>query len=358
MDIADKILNDVNLEFGEALDLYTKSGTAYLMYLGNEVRKKKNPGNKAGWIIDRNVNITNVCTSRCKFCNFHRTPKSGEAYITTMDEYRTKIKELYELGGDQLLLQGGMHPDLRLDFYTGLFSSLKNEFPDLKLHTLGPPEIHDLAKKENVGYDVVLKALLDAGMDSLPGAGAEILCDEVRQKISAAKAGSEEWLEVMRIAHQLNIPTSATMMYGHIESLENRLEHLFRLRDLQAIKPAGSYGFINFVPWPFQAKETRLKKQYPGSYFHSAEEYLRLIAVSRIILHNIRHIQASWLTVGLPTAQIALHGGADDLGSIMIEENVVSAAGASFRANSEEIQKVIVEAGFEPARRNQKYEYL
>lgn len=356
MEIIDKILNQADIGQSEALELYRNLSTPELMWLGNEIRKKKNPGNRVGWIIDRNVNITNVCTSRCSFCNFHRPPKSSEAYITGMDEYRSKIRELYEYGGDQLLLQGGMHPDLGLEFYTALFSKLKAEFPNLKLHSLGPPEVHDLAKKEKAGYEEVLKALVASGMDSLPGAGAEILCDEVRSKISAAKAGTEEWLEVMRVAHRLNIPTSATMMYGHIESHENRIEHLFRLRDLQAEKPEGNYGFISFIPWPFQAENTRLKKKYPGNYRHSAEEYIRLIALSRIVLHNIDHLQASWLTVGLETASLCLHAGADDLGSIMIEENVVSAAGASFTTNADEIQETIRKAGFVPRRRNQKYE--
>lgn len=352
----EKILDGEYLDFREALELYQECPTSELMWLGNEVRKIKVPGNRVGWIIDRNVNITNVCYSRCQFCNFHRVPGSAEAYITNMEEYRVKIRELFELGGDQVLLQGGMHPSLGLSFYMELFRNLKSEFPSLKLHALGPPEIHDLAKKENASYREVLENLLKSGMDSLPGAGAEILCDDVRKKISAAKAGSEEWLEVMRVAHEMDIPTSATMMYGHIESPEQRIEHLFRLREVQDEKPEGHYGFITFVPWPFQAENTRLKRNFPGDYQQNAEEYIRLIAISRIILQNIPHLQASWLTVGLETAQICLHAGADDLGSIMIEENVVSSAGASYRTNAKEIQEAITQAGFVPRRRNQKYE--
>jgi cyclic dehypoxanthinyl futalosine synthase len=197
---------------------------------------------------------------------------------------------------------------------------------------------------------------MESGLDSLPGAGAEILCDEVRKKISGGKCGSDEWLDVMRVAHKLNLPTSATMMYGHIESTEQRIEHLIKIRDLQAEKPEGNYGFVTFVPWPFQAENTRLKDLFPGDYSLNTVEYIRLLAISRIILSNIDHIQASWLTVGLPAAQLCLHGGADDLGSIMIEENVVSSAGATFRTDSEEITGAIKEAGFSPRFRNQKYE--
>jgi cyclic dehypoxanthinyl futalosine synthase len=351
-----KILSLGKLNFREAIELYQKSSLSMLMWLGNEVRKIKVPGNQVGWIIDRNVNITNVCTSRCSFCNFHRIRKDEDSYITGIEEYRRKIEELFDLGGEQLLLQGGLHPDLGLEFYKDLFSRLKKEFPALKLHALGPPEIHDLAVKEKMSYRKILEELVFSGMDSLPGAGAEILCDEVRKKISAGKAGTEQWLEVMREAHRLNLPTSATMMYGHIESLEQRVEHLFRIREVQDQRPEGSYGFITFVPWPFQAENTRLKKRYPGKYRQFADEYLKVIALSRIVLNNIDHIQASWLTVGLDVAQLCLHAGADDLGSIMIEENVVSSAGASYRTNSEQIQETIRRAGFEPRKRNQKYE--
>jgi cyclic dehypoxanthinyl futalosine synthase len=340
----------------EALLLYQKLSTAELMRLANEVRKTKVPGNEVGWIIDRNINITNVCTARCRFCNFHRLAGDKDAYITSAAEYKEKIEELFLLGGDQVLLQGGLHPNLGLKEYAELFKDLKKSFPRLKLHALGPPEIHYLARKEKKSYREILVALTDAGLDSLPGAGAEILCDEVRKKISGGKCGSEEWLDVMRAAHKLNIPTSATMMYGHIESPEQRLEHLFKIRDLQAEKPEGSYGFVTFIPWPFQADDTRLSEIFPGDYSVNTADYLRLLAISRIVLCNVDHIQASWLTVGLPAAQLCLHGGADDLGSIMIEENVVSVAGASFRTDSAGITASIVEAGFSPRFRNQKYE--
>jgi len=352
----DKALNLKFLSKEEAMVLYQELSTSELMWIAHEIRKIKVPGNGVGWIIDRNINITNVCTARCRFCNFHRIPNHTDAYITSPEEYKTKIEELFKIGGDQVLLQGGLHPDLGLAEYSKLFSSLKKSFPNLKLHALGPPEIHYLARKEKKSYREILVALMEAGLDSLPGAGAEILCDDVRKKISGGKCGSEEWLDVMRVAHKLNLPTSATMMYGHIESKEQRIEHLLKIRDLQAEKPADSLGFVTFIPWPFQAEDTRLKEIFPGDYELNIAEYIRLVAISRIVLSNVSHIQASWLTVGLAAAQICLHGGADDLGSIMIEENVVSQAGATNRTDAEGITAAIRNAGFEPRFRNQKYE--
>ncbi len=354
--IIEKALRLEFLEKDEAFHLYTGLSLAGLMWLGNEIRKIRVPGNEVGWIIDRNVNITNICSARCKFCNFHRIPSDPDTYITSDEEYDHKIEELFRMGGNQLLLQGGLHPGLDLDYYAELFSGLKQRYPGLKLHALGPAEIHYLARRSRKSYRQVLEKLIASGLDSLPGAGAEILCDEVRKKISGGKCGTEEWLDVMRVAHKLNLPTSATMMYGHIESEEQRIEHLMKLRDLQAEKPEGHYGFITFIPWPFQAENTRLKEIYPGTYQNLNSTYLRIIAISRIILSNIGHVQASWLTVGIPTAQVCLHAGADDMGSIMIEENVVSAAGASWQSDSEGITRAIREAGFIPRFRNQKYE--
>jgi cyclic dehypoxanthinyl futalosine synthase len=354
--IVNKALNLKFLSQKEAMLLYTEMSTSELMWLAHEIRKIKVTGDEVGWIIDRNINITNVCSARCRFCNFHRLAEHDEAYITTSDEYHQKIEELFQMGGEQVLLQGGLHPKLGIKEYSELFRDLKKAFPKLKLHALGPPEIHYLARKEKKSYNEILTVLVDAGLDSLPGAGAEILCDEVRKKISGGKCGSEEWLNVMRVAHKLNLPTSATMMYGHIESMEQRIEHLLKIRDLQAEKLEGTYGFVTFVPWPFQAEDTRLSEIYPDDYSLNTVEYIRLLAISRIILSNIDHIQASWLTVGLPAAQLCLHGGADDLGSIMIEENVVSKAGATFRTDVDGITGAIKQAGFRPRFRNQKYE--
>ncbi len=309
------------------------------------------------WQIDRNVNITNVCISGCKFCNFHCKPhQTDRHFITTIEEYREKIERMVELGGDQLLLQGGMHPKLGITFYEELFRTLKNEYPDVKLHALGAPEVSHIAKVSSLTTLETLKRLRGAGLESLPGAGAEILDPIVRKTISPAKPSVDEWLSVMREAHQLNLPTSATMMYGHIETERNRVEHLFKIRDLQAECPEGNWGFIAFIPWIFHSSGTQLEKEGVKSHF-SPLEYIRLIAVSRLILNNIRNIQASWLTVGKATAQIALHSGANDFGSIMIEENVVSSAGADNHFDAEGIQKAIREAGFTPKLRNQLYQY-
>ncbi len=353
-----KALDFQDLTSEEGLFLYEEAPTSELMYIADELRKihKKN-NNKVGWIIDRNVNITNVCIVRCKFCNFSRPVNHPEAYITTMDEYRQKIKELFELGGNQLLLQGGLHPKLGIEFYEDLFRNLKKEFPELKLHALSPAEIVHISRKSGLTYRQTLERLIKAGLDSLPGAGAEILSDRVRKIISPAKCTTQEWLDVMHEAHKLNLPTSATMMFGTIETKKERIEHLIKIRDLQKQKPEGHWGFVTFVPWPYQPENTQLQKEYPHLKQATADEYIRIIAISRIILNNIENIQASWLTVGKEVAQICLHAGANDLGSIMIEENVVSSAGAHYRMTAKEIIKAIKEAGFEPAYRNQKYEY-
>jgi cyclic dehypoxanthinyl futalosine synthase len=256
-----------------------------------------------------------------------------------------------------LLLQGGHHPKLGLSFYTDLFRQLKELYPTLKLHTLGPPEIAHICKLENKSHREVLLALREAGMDSLPGAGAEILIDRVRRLISKGKCGAREWLEIMREAHQLNITTSATMMFGHVETIRERFEHLTKIREVQSMKPPGAKGFLAFIPWTFQDVDTLLTRIRGVHNLTTPEEYIRMIAMSRIMLPNIDNIQASWLTVGKQTAQLCLHAGANDFGSIMLEENVVSAAGAPHRFTAKGIQEAIREAGFEPQLRNQQYEW-
>lgn len=354
--IYDRAINAEELTTMEGLKLYDNAPTEELMFVANAIRQKLNPGNEAGWMIDRNVNITNVCFSQCSFCNFCRKKNSPDAYITTIEEYIQKIDELFELGGDQLLLQGGMNPDLSLGFYTDLFFRLKSLYPTLKLHALGPPEIVYLSKKEHLTYSNVLMKLIESGLDSLPGAGAEILSDRVRKIVSPHKATSNEWLEVMREAHILNLPTSATMMFGHVETREERIQHLVSLRNLQKQKPSGHYGFISFIPWPYQDKGTVLSEKYGIKNNVNGSEYIRTIAISRIMLNNIQNIQSSILTVGKAIAMLSLQAGANDLGSIMIEENVVSAAGSGNRFTANEMQSIIKEAGFVPRRRNQKYE--
>lgn len=351
-----KALRREELTLEEGTFLYKQAALSQLMYVANELRKIHRPTNIVTWIIDRNVNIGNVCVSRCKFCNFHCLPGSNKAYVTTLDEYDEKIAVLEALGGNQLLIQGGMNPRLDLDFYINLFSELKRRHPNIKLHALGPPEIAYLAQREHCSPKEILKTLHAAGLDSLPGAGAEILVDRVRSIISPGKCNSQTWLDTMHSAHELGLTTSATMMYGHIESIEERMQHLIAIRNLQNQRPAHSEGFTAFIPWVFYSKGTQLADEFPGNYAVQSAEYVRIIAISRIMLPNIENIQASWLTVGLPTAQLCLHGGAHDLGSIMIEENVVSQAGARFSTQKEELQNAIIQAGFTPKLRNQAYE--
>jgi cyclic dehypoxanthinyl futalosine synthase len=351
----------LNLEFltaEEGMETYLHSSTPELIFTANEIRKKKVPGNKVTWLIDRNVNITNVCISGCKFCNFYCAPKSGKAYITSVDQYKEKIDELISLGGNQLLLQGGLHPDLGIEYYEKLFTELKKIYPALRLHALGPPEIVHLSRLSNLTYIEVLIRLRNAGLDSLPGAGAEILSDRVRSQMSKYKCNTSEWLDVMRAAHKLNLTTSATMMFGHIETIEERIGHLIHIRDVQNEKPADAKGFLAFIPWPFQDEDTVLRKRFGILNNVSREEYIRTIAISRIMLPNINNIQASWLTVGRETAQVCLHAGANDFGSIMIEENVVSVAGATNTFDAAGIQQAICDAGFVPQQRNQEYEHL
>jgi cyclic dehypoxanthinyl futalosine synthase len=342
----------------EGVHLFNKAPLAELMFTANSLRNKMHPGNDVTWLIDRNVNITNVCISACKFCNYYRGINHSEAYITTIEQYIEKIDELFILGGDQLLLQGGLHPKLGIDFYTDLFKQLKAKYPTLKLHALGPAEIVHIAKLEGINYRETLIQLMAAGLDSLPGAGAEILVDRVRHTISKNKCTAGEWLDVMREAHKLGISTSATMMFGHIETIEERVAHLLAIRQVQSEKPDGAPGFVSFIPWPFQDENTVLKRHDGITNHVTPQEYVRMIALSRILLPNIPNIQASWLTVGFPTAQLCLHGGANDFGSIMIEENVVSVAGANYSTDKEGIQKAISDAGFNPRRRNQKFEFV
>jgi cyclic dehypoxanthinyl futalosine synthase len=353
-----KAISLASLSLEEGLFLYRKAPLEELMFIGNLLRQLHNPGRKVGWIVDRNVNTTNICFSQCLFCNFCRKKGSEDAYVTSIEEYRKKIDELISLGGNQLLLQGGMNPSLGLNYYSDLFRKLKELYPSLILHALGPAEIIYLAKREKKSYTEILNHLISSGLDSLPGAGAEILSDRVRKIVSPAKASSDEWLGVMKVAHQLNLPTSATMMYGHAETDEERIDHLIKLRELQTEKDEGAYGFVTFIPWPFQDKGTVLSEKHGIKSSYSGHDYLRTIAISRIMLNNIRNIQASILTVGKDVAMLSLHAGANDLGSIMIEENVVSSAGASFRFNSQQMQDIIKNSGFIPVRRNQKYEEL
>lgn len=347
------------VDFDTALALYRNSPLNELMALADAVRRVKHPDGVVTWQIDRNVNITNVCVSGCKFCNFHCSPRQQDrAYITTMDQYRVKIAEMLALGGDQILLQGGLHPKLDLEWYEDLFRALKSEFPTVKLHTLGPPEIAHIARiSGRIPYGEVLQRLVAAGLDSLPGAGAEILDNDIRRRLSPGKCSADTWIEVMHEAHLMGLTTSATMMYGHIESDEHRIEHLIKIRDLQSRKPAEAPGFRAFIAWPYRGVGTRLASEgFRGD--SGTAEFLRVVAISRIVLNNIENIQASWLTTGIAAGQMALHGGANDMGSIMIEENVVRSAGSNNVIDAAGMQRAISDAGFVPALRDQYYNRL
>ena len=337
----------------EALFLYEQAPVNTLMTLADASRQQHVPGKGVSWQIDRNVNITNACISGCVFCNFHcKLHQTEKLFTTAIDDYYRKIDELFSLGGSQLLLQGGLHPKYGLGFYTTLFRTLKQRYPTLKLHALGPPEVAHIARLDKLSYREVLIQLREAGLDSLPGAGAEILIDRVRTQLSPGKPSAQAWLDVMREAHLLNFPTSATMVFGHLETKRERIQHLIKIRTLQHERPEGAYGFLSFICWPMQLQGTLLEGKVSTM---SAVEYIKTIAVSRLVLDNITNIQASWLTVGRETAQVCLHAGANDLGSIMIEENVVSAAGAKHRMDAAGMQAAIREAGYEPWLRDQLF---
>lgn len=352
-----RALNFDFLSVEEGVFLFENAPITELMYVANELRKKQVPHGKVTWIIDRNMNTTNVCVANCKFCNFYRIPGHAEAYITDIETYKKKIEETFKYGGEQLLLQGGHHPDLGIDYYTVLFKQLKQLYPNLKLHALGPPEVAHICKVSKITPHEALTALKEAGMDSMPGPGAEILNDRVRRLISKGKCSAQEWLDIMHEAHKIGLTTTATMMFGHVETLEERFEHLVKIREVQAKKPEGAKGFIAFIPWTFQDVDTLLKRIRGTKNLTTPEEYIRMIALSRIMLPNIKNIQASWLTVGKQVGQMCLHAGANDFGSIMIEENVVSAAGAPHRFTAQGIQDAINEAGFVAQLRNQQYEF-
>jgi len=351
-----KALRKEFLSAEEGQFLFENMPTSNLMLIANLLRQEHVPGNTVTWQIDRNVNTTNVCTANCKFCNFFRPPRHKEIYVTDIETYKTKIEETIKYGGDQLLLQGGHHPDLGLEYYVKLFKDIKKLYPNIKLHALGPPEVAHICKIGGYTHKEALLALKEAGMDSMPGAGAEILSDRVRRLISKGKCNGQEWLDIMSVAHTIGLTTSATMMFGHIETLEERFDHLVKIREVQAKKPKSENGFLAFIAWPFMDDGTLLNRVKGIKNNVSSDEYIRMVAISRIMLPNIKNIQTSWLTVGPNTAQVTLHAGANDMGSIMLEENVVSAAGAPHRFTADSIQQCIKEAGFVPKLRTQLYE--
>ncbi len=356
--LIEKALTLEELSVEEGLILYNNSSLADLMLIADKIRKQIHPDNITSYIIDRNINLSNLCVSNCLFCNFCRTKNCKDSYILGIEDYKSKIDELISLGGNQILLQGGMHPDLNLDFYTSLFQNLKSLYPNLKLHALGPAEIVFISKISNLNISDVIDELRNAGLDSLPGAGAEILSDRVRRIVSPIKCTSNEWLEVMQIAHDKNITTSATMMFGHLETMHERVEHLIKIRHLQNQKPKSSKGFISFTLWPLAGENTRLLRKFPDIKPVSNSEFIKMLSFSRIMLPNIPNIQTSWLTMGSQIAEICLNAGANDMSSVMIEENVVSQAGKNNKLSISDIKKTIKNAGFIPQQRNQEYELL
>jgi len=299
--------------------------------------------------VDRNINYTNVCNVYCKFCAFYRTAKDEDAYVITKEELDQKIEETVALGGNQILMQGGHHPSLTLDWYLDMLSHIKKEFPQVNIHAFSPSEFIHFQKVFDLPMEDLLRQFKEAGLGSIPGGGGEILVDRVRQRIAPLKAMSDEWLGVMDVAHRMGLNSSATMMFGHVETLEDRIEHLERVRAQQD----ATEGFTAFIAWTFQPENTRLKAKTVG-----AHEYLRMQALSRIYLDNIPNIQSSWVTQGLEVGQVALTYGANDLGSIMIEENVVSKAGTTFQMTVEDMHRLIKDLGYEPRQRNNWYQLV
>jgi cyclic dehypoxanthinyl futalosine synthase len=348
--IADNVFAGARLDRDEALQLYRHAPTALLGRLADAVRERKHPDRIVSYIIDRNVNYTNVCVARCNFCAFYRPVGSPEGYVLGFDELFRKIDETIAVGGVQLLLQGGHNPDLPLSWYEDLFRAIKDRYPSFKLHALSPPEVIHLSRLSQLPVPEVLERLIAAGLDSVPGGGAEILVDRVRTLLHCiGKATADEWLDVMRHAHRAGLRTTATMMYGTVETDEERLEHLLRLRALQD----ETGGFTAFITWSYQPDHTELA----GSEA-TGIDYLRTLALSRIVLDNFDNLQASWVTQGGKVGQLSLAFGANDMGSVMIEENVVRAAGASYCMDEVEIVRNIEDAGFSAKRRNMHYELL
>jgi cyclic dehypoxanthinyl futalosine synthase len=348
--IADKAAAGGRLDRDEALVLYAEAPTSLLGGLADAVRRRRHSDGVVTYIIDRNVNYTNVCVARCKFCAFYRPVGSAEGYTLGFEEICRKIEETMALGGGQLLLQGGHNPDIPIEWYEDVFRGVKARFPDFRLHALSPPEVVHISRLSQLPVPAVLERLINAGLDSIPGGGAEILVDRVRKLLNCYnKATADEWLGVMRHAHRAGLRTTATMMYGTVETPDERIEHLMRLRDLQ--EETG--GFTAFITWSYQPQHTEL-----GGVEATGVEYLRTLALARLVLDNFDNMQASWVTQGGKVGQLSLAYGANDMGSVMIEENVVRAAGAEYCMDEFEVVRNIESAGFEARRRNMHYEIL
>jgi cyclic dehypoxanthinyl futalosine synthase len=348
--LAQKVRAGGRLDPAEALELYREAPTLLLGRLAHEIRQRRRPDPVVTYIIDRNVNYTNVCVARCSFCAFYRPVGSPDGFVLGFDEIFRKIDETLDLGGGQLLLQGGHNPDLPLEWYEDLFRAVKARYPSFRLHALSPPEVVHLSRLSSLPPALVIRRLIDAGLDSIPGGGAEILVDRVRKLLHCySKATADEWIGVMREAHRAGLRTTATMMYGSVETPEERIEHLIRLRALQD----ETGGFTAFIAWSYQPEHTELQGEEATGI-----EYLRTLALARLVLDNFENLQASWVTQGGKVGQLSLAYGANDMGSVMIEENVVRAAGAAFCMDEVEIVRNIEDAGYVPKRRNMHYEIL
>jgi len=346
--IITKAAQGKRLTADQGLILFKQADLLTLGELANAARKRLHPKRLVTFIVDRNINYTNVCVNKCKFCAFYREADSPDAYILSKDAIFNKIEETIEQGGTQILMQGGVHPELGIEYFEDLFSSIKSRFT-IQVHSLSPAEITFLAKKADISVTDALKRLHTSGLDSIPGGGAEILVDRVRKKVSPNKIRWQQWADVMKEAHKLGMPTSATMMFGSVETDKEIVEHLVKLRNIQD----ETKGFTAFIPWTYQPGNTKL-----GGRSATAIEYLKVLALSRIMLDNFDNIQASWVTQGAKIAQVALEFGANDFGSTMIEENVVAAAGISFRMSKQDIVNLIKDAGYVPAQRDTTYKIL
>lgn len=346
--ILSKVISGKRLTPGEGLALFRHADLLTLGELASSVRKRLHPDRLVTFIVDRNINYTNICINKCRFCAFYRTEDSPEAYVLTKEEIFRKIEETIAQGGTQILMQGGVHPDLGIEYFEDLFSSIKSRFT-IQIHSLSPAEITFIAKKAGISIVDTLKRLKKSGLDSIPGGGAEILVDRVRKRVSPNKIRWRQWAEVMETAQRLGMPTTATMMFGSLETDKEIIEHLVRVRAIQD----KTHGFTAFIPWTFQPGNTEL-----GGRSATAVDYLKTLALSRVMLDNFENIQASWVTQGAKIAQVALEFGANDFGSTMIEENVVAAAGISFRMTRQEIVNLIFEAGYPAAQRDTTYNIL
>lgn len=347
--ITEKLGQGPLLTPAEALHLLTETDLLQVGQLADRMRRMKHPQTRVTFVVDRNVNYTNICQSQCRFCAFYRSAEADDAYLLAYEAIHAKIQELVDCGGTQLLMQGGLHPDLKVEWFEELFRQICERFPSVQIHSLSPAEIIHTAKLSSLSMPDCLARLKAAGLASVPGGGAEILVDEVRQEISPNKIGWRDWAAVMEEAHRLEMPTTATMMFGTGERPEDIIEHLFRVREIQE----RTGGFTAFIPWTFQPDNTEL-----GGETASGIEYLKVLALSRLVLDNIDNIQASWVTQGDKMAQVALFFGANDLGGTMLEENVVAAAGVDFRLSQQQIIDLVKDAGFVPARRTTNYEIL